>query len=192
MYDHFLGNKAPEIKVIDKILLFRFFYCNLSTSSIFYHDMHIPNNLVMKSIKLMKCCKAPGTSPIVTGMLKAFGDEGAQQISDIIEDIIHINKIPTEWEEGIIVSLCKGKEVALEQGITKASNCYTRPWSFLRCWETYSYDDNCASMTCSLASWLDAAPLTPYSLYASYQKIPMPSTRYCTWPLSILKRNSLV
>ena len=41
----------------------------------------------------------------------------------------------------------------------------------------------------SLASWLDAAPLIPYSLYTSCKKSFMPSTRHCTWPLSIWKRH---
>ena len=37
-------------------------------------------------------------------MLKVSGVEGAQQICDIIEDIIHIGKIPTEWKKSSIVS----------------------------------------------------------------------------------------
>ena len=54
--------------------------------------------------------------------LKASGVEGAQQIRDLIENIIHSGKIPTEWEESIIVSLYKGKGVLLEE-ITQTSNC---------------------------------------------------------------------
>ena len=49
-------------------------------------------------------------------MLKAFGVEGAQQIRDLIEDIIHFEKIPIEWEQNIIISLYKGKGIALEWG----------------------------------------------------------------------------
>ena len=49
-------------------------------------------------------------------MLKASRVEGAQQIHELIEDIIHLTKIPTEWEESIIVSLYKGKGFALEWG----------------------------------------------------------------------------
>ena len=76
---------------------------------------HIPLELVIKAIKLMKCDKAAGTSQIIAEMLTASGVEGAQQIQDLIEDIIHFRKISTEWEESIIVSLNKGKGVALEQ-----------------------------------------------------------------------------
>ena len=46
-------------------------------------------------------------------MLKASGVGGPQQIRDLIEDIIHFVKIPSEWEESIIVSLYKDKGIAL-------------------------------------------------------------------------------
>ena len=49
--------------------------------------------------------------------LKAFGVEGAQQIHNLIKDIVYFGKMPTEWEESIIIiSLYNGKCVALEQG----------------------------------------------------------------------------
>ena len=64
----------------------------------------------------MKCGKAAGTSLIIVEMLKASGVKGAQQICDLIDDIINFGKIPTEWEESIIMSLRKGKGVTLEWG----------------------------------------------------------------------------
>ena len=48
-------------------------------------------------------------------MLKASGTEGAQRIHDIIQDTMQFGKIPTKWEESIIVSLYMGKGVTLEQ-----------------------------------------------------------------------------
>ena len=75
---------------------------------------YIPLELVIKAIKLMKCGKAAGTSLIRAEMLKASGVEGAQQIRDLIEDIIHFRKIPNEWEESIIISFYKGMGVAVE------------------------------------------------------------------------------
>ena len=72
--------------------------------------------LIINTIKLRKCDKDTGTSLIVAEMLKASGVERAQQIRDLIEVIIHFGKIPTEREESIIVSLYKGKDVALERG----------------------------------------------------------------------------
>ena len=77
---------------------------------------YIPLELVIKAIKLMKCGKATATFLIVAEMLKASGVEGAWQIRYLIEDIIYFGKIPSEWEESIIVSLKTGKGVALERG----------------------------------------------------------------------------
>ena len=77
---------------------------------------NIPLELVIKAIKLMKCGKTTGTSMIVAEMLKASGVEGAQQIRDLIKDIIHFRKIPIEWEESITVSFYNGKGVAPERG----------------------------------------------------------------------------
>ena len=48
---------------------------------------------------------------------EASGVEGAQQIRDLIKDIIHFGKIRTELEESIIISLYKGKGVTLERGL---------------------------------------------------------------------------
>ena len=70
---------------------------------------------MIKAIKLMPRGKADGTSLIVAEMLKASRGEGALQIGDLIDDIIHFRKIPNEWEESIIVSFYKGKDVALER-----------------------------------------------------------------------------
>ena len=77
--------------------------------------LNIPLKLVIKAIKLMKCGKAAGTPLVVVEMMKACGVERAQQICDLIMDIIHLRKIPTQWEESFIVSFYKGKGVALEQ-----------------------------------------------------------------------------
>ena len=71
----------------------------------------------------MKCGKATGTSLIVAEMLKASRAEGAQQIRDLIEDTIHFGEIPTEWEGSIMVSLYRGKGVALERGNYRGLKC---------------------------------------------------------------------
>ena len=73
----------------------------------------IPPELVIEAIKLMKCGKASCTSLVVTELLKTSGVVGARQSRDRIEDIIHFGKIPTGWEESIIVSHYKGKGVVL-------------------------------------------------------------------------------
>ena len=63
-----------------------------------------------------ECSPSAGTSLIVAEMLEASGVGGAQQIRDLIEDIIHFRMIPTEWQKRIIIYLDKGKGVTLEQG----------------------------------------------------------------------------
>ena len=45
---------------------------------------HIPLQLVIKAIKLMKYGKAAGTCLVLAEMLKASGVEGGQQIRDLI------------------------------------------------------------------------------------------------------------
>ena len=63
---------------------------------------HIPLELLTEAIKLMlqvlpwpkqKCLKP----------LKASGSEGAQQIGDLIDDIVHFEQNPSGWEESIII-----------------------------------------------------------------------------------------
>ena len=48
------------------------------------------------------------------------------------------------------------------------------------------------SMTCILVPYLNSAPPIPYSLYTSYNKSSLPSTRHCTWPLFIWKLHSIM
>ena len=48
------------------------------------------------------------------------------------------------------------------------------------------------SMTCSLASCLDATAQMPYSLSTCYKKSSMWAATHSTWPLTIWKRHSIV
>ena len=73
--------------------------------------------VVIHAIKLMTCDKAAGTSLTVAEMLESLWCEGAQQIRDLIEDIVHFGKMLTEWEESIIVSLYKGCRPRLRKSL---------------------------------------------------------------------------
>ena len=64
----------------------------------------------------MKSGKAAGPSDIVVEMIKAAGDTGATMIRDLATAIIRDGKVPTDWEESIIVCLYKGKGDALNRG----------------------------------------------------------------------------
>ena len=97
-------------------------------------------------------------------MLKAPGDEGAQQMRDLIEDIIHFGNISTEWEVCIIVSLYKDINGGLKllNQIMKVLERVAE--NFI--WQQMCIDD---MQLCGLASSLDAAQ-TPYWLCQLQEK----------------------
>ena len=64
----------------------------------------------------MKLGKAPGPSGVVTEMLKASSDVCSEMIANLTNSIIRDNKIPSEWNDSIIISLYKGKGEALDRG----------------------------------------------------------------------------
>ena len=114
-------------------------------------DPTIPLELVIKAINLMKCGKAAGTSPFVAEMPKASGVKGNQQIRDLIED----HCLPLQGQGPCLWARKLSRRQVARPG-HKGSRTF--------------YDNKCTSMTCSLVSCLDTAPLTPYSFYASYKK----------------------
>ena len=119
----------------------------------------IPLELVIKANKLMKSGKAVGTSLIVAVMLNARGVLGAQLIRDLIEDSIHFWKIPTEWDMSIIVSLHKGKGVALERGNYRGFKLLDQVMNVLE------------MLAENLASYLNAAPQTTFSVRQLQEKL---------------------
>ena len=60
--------------------------------------------------------KAAGPSGIVAEMLKLVGEAGAEEVRDLVENIISEGCIPTDWQESFIVNLYKGKGDALDRG----------------------------------------------------------------------------
>ena len=73
-------------------------------------------DMVKKAISQMKAGKAPGPSGIVVEIIRAAGDMGASMIHDLAVAIIRDGKVPSDWEQGFIVCLYKGKGDALERG----------------------------------------------------------------------------
>ena len=49
-------------------------------------------------------------------MLKPVGKAGAEEVRDLVENIISEGCIPTDWQESFIVNLYKGKGDALNRG----------------------------------------------------------------------------
>ena len=71
--------------------------------------------MITKAITKMASGKAAGPSRIVAEMLKPVGEAGAEEVRDLVENIIEMC-IPTDWQESFIVNLYKGKGDALNRG----------------------------------------------------------------------------
>ena len=72
--------------------------------------------MITKAITKMASGKTAGPSGIVAEMLKPVGEAGAEEVRDLVENIILEGCIPTDWQESFIVNLYKGKEDALNRG----------------------------------------------------------------------------
>ena len=71
---------------------------------------------ITKVIAKMASGKAVEPSSIVAEMLKLVGRAGADEVHDLVENIISEGCIPTDWQESFIVSLYKGKGDVLNRG----------------------------------------------------------------------------
>ena len=72
--------------------------------------------MTTKAITKMASGKAAGPSGIVAEMLKPVGEAGAEEVRDLVENIISEGCIPTDWQESFIVNLYKSKGDALKRG----------------------------------------------------------------------------
>ena len=72
--------------------------------------------MITKAITKMASGKAAGPSGIVAEMLKSVGEAGAEEVRDLVKNIISEGCIPTDWQESFIVNLYKGKWDALKRG----------------------------------------------------------------------------
>ena len=74
--------------------------------------------MVKKStcISQMKVGKALGPLGILVEMIRAASDMGTSMIHDLAAAIIHDGKVPSDWEQSVIVCLYKGKGDVLERG----------------------------------------------------------------------------
>ena len=72
--------------------------------------------MITKAITKMASGKAAGPSGIVAEMLKPVGEAGAEEVRDLVENIISEGCIPADWQESFIVNLYKGKGDALSRG----------------------------------------------------------------------------
>ena len=70
----------------------------------------ITMEMTTKAITKMSSGKAAGPSGIVSEMLKRIGEAGAEEVCDLVENIISEGCIPTDWQESFIFNLYSGKE----------------------------------------------------------------------------------
>ena len=64
----------------------------------------------------MKNGKAAGPSRIAAEMLKASTDTGVQLVTDLANDMIRNDTIPSDWENSFFIFIYKGKGDALIRG----------------------------------------------------------------------------
>ena len=72
--------------------------------------------MITKAITKMASGKAAGPSGIVAEMLKPVGVAVAEEVFDLVENIISEGCLQTDWQESFIVNLYKGKGDALNRG----------------------------------------------------------------------------
>jgi hypothetical protein len=75
---------------------------------------------VEKALKKMKKGKAAGPSGVVSEMLKAAGEIGAEWMTDLCNSIVLEGKIPEDWKDSLLIPVFKGKGDPLECGSYRA------------------------------------------------------------------------
>ena len=88
----------------------------------------IPIDMVKKAISQMKAGKASGPTGIVVEMIRAAVDTGAHMIRDLAAAIIGDGKVPSDWEQSVIVCLHKGKGIHWKGKTTAISIWQSRSW----------------------------------------------------------------
>jgi len=71
---------------------------------------------VRAALKEIKRHKAPGLSGLVTEMIQATGEIGAQWILDLCNGIVKEGSIPEDWKSSVVLPIYKGKGDPMECG----------------------------------------------------------------------------
>ena len=145
--------------------------------------------MITKAITKMASGKAAGPSGIVTEMLKPVGEARAEEVRDLVENIISEGCIPTDWQESFIVNLFKGKGDALNRGNYRGLKLIEQVMKVL--WRDSS-DKELKLMRCSVALCLAVALLMRFLLYVSYRRSTWLPTSPSTWPSLTWRKHSIV
>jgi len=71
---------------------------------------------VRAALKRMKKHGAPGLSGLVTEMMRATGDAGAQWILDLCNGVVKEGSVPGDWRSGVVLPVCRGRGDPMECG----------------------------------------------------------------------------
>ena len=148
--------------------------------------------MITKAITKMASGKAAGPSGIVAEMLKPVGKAGAEEVRDLVENIISEGCIPTDWQESFIVNLYKGKGDALNRGNYRGLKLIEQVMKVLErvveglIRQRVEIDE----MQCGFK--LAVALLMRFLLYVSYRRSTWLPTSPSTWPSLTWRKHSIV
>ena len=136
--------------------------------------------------------KAAGPSGIVAEMLKPAGEAGAEEVRDLVENIISEGCIPTDWQESFIVSLYESKGDALNRGNFRGLKLIEQVMKVLErvveglIRQRVEIDE----MQCGFMS--GRGTTDAILLYVSYRRSTWLPTSLSTWPLLTWRKHSIV
>ena len=148
--------------------------------------------MITKAITKMASGKAAGPSGIVAEMLKPVGKAGAEEVRDLVENIISEGCIPTDWQESFIVNLYKGKGDALNRGNYRGLKLIEQVMKVLErvveglIRQRVEIDE----MQCGFMS--GHALLMRFLLYVSYRRSTWLPTSPSTWPSLTWRKHLIV
>ena len=122
----------------------------------------IDREAVRAALGKMKDSKTAGASGIVAEMLKASGEVGLDIFTELFNNIVKEEKVPSDWDMSIIINCFKGKGDAVERGNFRGLKLLEHLMKvFERVIEKYML---LILMICSLVSCQEKELLTRFSL----------------------------
>ena len=148
--------------------------------------------MITKAITKMASGKAAGPLGIVAEMLKPVGEAGAEEVRDLVENIISAGCIPTDWQESFIVNLYKGKGDALNRDNYRGLKLIEQVMKVLErvveglIRQRVEIDE----MQCGFMSGRGTSDVI--LLYLSYRRSTWLPTSLSTWPSFTWRKHSMV
>ena len=145
--------------------------------------------LIGKVLNKMNFSKAAGPAGIIVEMLKAVGEEGVELMRELAEVVFSSSLIPAEWEESILLSVFKGKGVALDCGNYCGLKLTDQVLKLLEhMFDSHTLQDGETLILCSMVLCLAEETMTPSPLHASCKRSMLLPTSHSTLPLLTWRR----